>query len=1136
MTLEGSRGEDMTNEKSDYRVGRIMVVDDEVELKNALCEMLGGQGYEAAGFLTGAEALEVLKEQEFDLLLTDLMMPGMDGIELIRAGLLIDPNLVGIIMTGHGTVQTAVEAMKTGAFDYLLKPFKLATLVPLLSRAMQVRTLRMENMHLKETVAIHELGKAIAFSTDSGQILNKIADAALQQCNADEVSIMLPTRDGKELYVAVVRGGNMNNLGSRAPIAEGIAGWVAQNREPIVLKGTVDDPRMAPLKPRPDIRTAVSMPMMSSGSLMGVMNVNITNSHRAFTLGQLKALGILVSIISPILEKTWLHIQVRAAEEKYRSIFENAIEGIFQRSPDGRLIAVNPSFARTFGYDSPEDLMANVTNFVQEVYIDPDRGTEFARLMEKEGRVRDFEYRARRKDGSQAWISVSGQAIRDEDAVLLHYEGMSADITERKLSESRLRLTKEILETLNRPNNIVKLIEDILHLLKEHTGIEAIGIRLREGDDYPYYVTNGFPPHFVEAENHLCTRDEGGETIRDAKGDPRLKCMCGEVLRGRPDHSRAFFTEGGSFWTNGVTDLLASIPSETHQAFTENRCIGEGYESVALIPLKSGDEVIGLLQLNDKRPDRFTKDGIHFFEGIAASIGIAIDRRLSAERIRLDEARLEGLLRISQHRDEPIRDLLDRALEEAISLTGSKIGYIYFYDDQKKEFSLNTWSRDVMKECTIAETQTIYALEKTGIWGEAVRQGKPIVLNEFHAPNPLKKGYPDGHAPLYRYLTVPVFSQGRIVAVAAVANKGSDYDHSDVRQLTLLMESVWSIIESETTRRALSESEKKLKFLSDRMNDIIWTADLNFRIDYVSPSVYKALGFSPDEYRKLTLHEMLAPESSAAALERFKQEMEQDRDPGVDPERFVKIEMASYKKDGGTIWFESDMGFIRDDEGRIAGLYGVSRNIDERRRLRESRQKVMDQLRKALGAIVQAIAMTVETRDPYTAGHQRRVADLARAVALEMDLHADQVEGLYMAAAIHDIGKISVPAEILSKPTKLLAVEFDLIKVHAQAGYNILKDIEFPWPIARIVLEHHERLDGSGYPNGIKGDMLLPESRILVVADVVESMASHRPYRASLGIDAALQEIEKNKETLYDADVVAACLRLFREKGFQFQP
>jgi HD-GYP domain-containing protein (c-di-GMP phosphodiesterase class II) len=186
-----------------------------------------------------------------------------------------------------------------------------------------------------------------------------------------------------------------------------------------------------------------------------------------------------------------------------------------------------------------------------------------------------------------------------------------------------------------------------------------------------------------------------------------------------------------------------------------------------------------------------------------------------------------------------------------------------------------------------------------------------------------------------------------------------------------------------------------------------------------------------------------------------------------------------------------------------------------------------------LVATIHAIVVTVEVRDPYTAGHQSRVADLARSIATEMNLPVDMIDGIRMAATIHDLGKISIPAEILSKPTKLTNIEFSFIKTHSQSGYDILNDIDFPWPVARTVLEHHERMNGSGYPNGLTGDNILLESRILAVADVVEAMASHRPYRPSLGIEAALEEIKKNKGTLYDNTVADACLRLFREKSFQ---
>ncbi|MDZ7759873.1 MAG: response regulator [Desulfovermiculus sp.] len=189
------------------------------------------------------------------------------------------------------------------------------------------------------------------------------------------------------------------------------------------------------------------------------------------------------------------------------------------------------------------------------------------------------------------------------------------------------------------------------------------------------------------------------------------------------------------------------------------------------------------------------------------------------------------------------------------------------------------------------------------------------------------------------------------------------------------------------------------------------------------------------------------------------------------------------------------------------------------------------ELQRAFHGIIQAISQILESRDPYTAGHQQRVSELALALSHELDCPPEQRTGLYYAGMIHDLGKIAIPSEILSKPTRLTHLEFGLIKGHSQAGYNMLKDITFPWPIAEIILQHHERIDGSGYPQGLQSEDILFEAKILAVADVVEAMTSHRPYRPGLGIEAALEEIEQGRGTLYDPDVVDACLGLFRDKG-----
>lgn len=209
--------------------------------------------------------------------------------------------------------------------------------------------------------------------------------------------------------------------------------------------------------------------------------------------------------------------------------------------------------------------------------------------------------------------------------------------------------------------------------------------------------------------------------------------------------------------------------------------------------------------------------------------------------------------------------------------------------------------------------------------------------------------------------------------------------------------------------------------------------------------------------------------------------------------------------------------------------------IKLRKKIQKNFQESNEKLQRVLNETISALAYAVEKRDPYTAGHQQRVAELVAAIAKEMKLSSEQIIGVKTAATIHDIGKIYVPAEILSKPSRLTVYEFNIITTHAQVGYEILKDIEFPWPVSSMVLQHHERLDGSGYPNKIKGDEILLEAHILIVADVVEAMASHRPYRPALGIESALDEIMTKKGILYNPDVVDACINVFMRHGFKFQ-
>jgi len=262
----------------------------------------------------------------------------------------------------------------------------------------------------------------------------------------------------------------------------------------------------------------------------------------------------------------------------------------------------------------------------------------------------------------------------------------------------------------------------------------------------------------------------------------------------------------------------------------------------------------------------------------------------------------------------------------------------------------------------------------------------------------------------------------------------------------------------------------------------------------------------------------------------------------------VQNQYSFINEDGDILTTETNVPFVKgrsrvlwgkaaplyDSRGRVVGAIESIRDISERKQAEEKLNDTLESLQRAIETTIQVMIATIERRDPYTAGHQKRTADLGMNIAREMGLAKEVIEGIRLVGSIHDIGKISTPAEILNKTTLLNELEDALVRHHTSSGYEILKNIDSPWAMAEIVHQHHERLDGSGYPRGLQGEEIFLEARILAVADVVEEMSSHRPYRPALGIEEALAAIEANSGVLYDPQAVDACLRLFREKGYQF--
>jgi putative nucleotidyltransferase with HDIG domain len=279
---------------------------------------------------------------------------------------------------------------------------------------------------------------------------------------------------------------------------------------------------------------------------------------------------------------------------------------------------------------------------------------------------------------------------------------------------------------------------------------------------------------------------------------------------------------------------------------------------------------------------------------------------------------------------------------------------------------------------------------------------------------------------------------------------------------------------------------------------------------------------------------VFTPDSYKIAMNTLAEEMATEKLEQKDLTRTRTLDLELISKNGSLIPVEIKYSFLRDENGHPSEILAIARDETEKKESEKDARQSIEKLFQAMENTIQAIAMIAEMRDPYTAGHQRRVTQLACAIAKEIGLSRDQITGLRLTGLIHDIGKVRVPSEILTHPDGLSEAEFTIIKMHPILGYEILKTIEFPWPIAKAVYQHHERMDGSGYPSGLSGDDIILEARILAIADVVEAISSHRPYRPALGIDAALTEISEKRGKLYDAQVVDACLKLFRECEFKF--
>ncbi len=417
-------------------LGRVLIVDADSDFVTTIGEVLRDQGYDATGYVSGIEAFDALNERDFDVIVADERLPDINGVSLLRRIRESHPAIVGILMTESAPPSAIAELMRnSAAFDCLSKPFTAAALVPILDRAVEVGYLRKENQQLRESLSIYELANASVTSSDVPRILGEIAKTALRQVDADEVSILLPTADGSALEVAAAHGPNADRLvGRRVAIDDGVVGWVARHRDRLVIRGGAAG-RFAALDPHGESSITVLFPMLFAKKLVGVVSVGTVRGQRPFTPGQIESLGVLADVAASVVQTASLYAQAREAEQKYRTIFENAIEGIYQSTASGKFLSANPSLAQMFGYATPEALMLDVTDIGRQLYVDPERRAELHRRLNEGSAVRGFVSQMRRRDGQVIWVSESARLVGGGLDGQVYCEGAVEDITTRKVAE-----------------------------------------------------------------------------------------------------------------------------------------------------------------------------------------------------------------------------------------------------------------------------------------------------------------------------------------------------------------------------------------------------------------------------------------------------------------------------------------------------------------------------------------------------------------------------------------------------------------------------------------------------------------------------------------------------------------------------
>jgi PAS domain S-box-containing protein len=854
-----------------------------------------------------------------------------------------------------------------------------------------------------------------------------------------------------------------------------------------------------------------------------------------------RALGkerIILLAIEDITERKQLESLLIDSEEQYRRLFETASDGIvLLEKSEGKITQANPATEKLLGYSEKE----SVGNKLQDIGVLLDEN-DFRTTMQNLNKSGIINYRNVKVE------TKSGQNVDTEIYLVDRAKLVQCnirDITEHKQAENMLRQQTDAMNSAIDGMAILNEDGKYVYLNKAHANIygyeneaELLGkswrifydsevIQRFEQDFMPELSRKGYWSGEV-----IGTKKNGSKFPQSlsltAMANGGLICVVRDVTEGRRQEEEL---RRMNVFLNSIVENIPNmifLKDARDLRFIRFNRAGEdllGYSSDDLLG-KSDYDLFPKEQADHfTKKDRDVLNGKEVLDIPEESIQTRTkgERTVHTKKVPLlnEKGEPEFLLGISEDITErkQVEDELKES-ENKYRLLADNVDDVIFVLDMNLRFTYVSPSVKTLMGYEREELLTLLASEMM------TPSSLDLAVKTLSEIMELEKA---GNREIFQFQILQLELRRKDGSTVWTEVKASFVRDENQRPVGIIGVGR-DITERRKAEQALLDSEAIYRLVVENINDIIWTFDLSsMSYTFVSPSAQRILGYSNETLLK-NLDLIFTPETKRNVLARFEKFIKDK------PERNSLVFDAEHrKKDGSLIWMEISASPLNDVLGNIVGFLGVTRNITERMQADQELQKTLESLRKAVSATVQVMVSAVEMRDPYTAGHQLRVADLARTIATEMGLPQDKIEGIRMAGSIHDIGKLSIPAEILSRPAKLTNIEFSLIKEHSQSGYEMLKNVDSPWPLAQIVYQHHERMNGTGYPRNLKGDEILMEARIMAVADVVEAMASHRPYRAALGIEVALEEIEKNKGIIYDADVADACLKLFREKGYQFK-